>query len=120
MTKNIYIKTSFEAFHKYTNAPQQVAFLRNYHRHKFYVKVELSVSNEDRELEFFIIKKIIDDYLMAHLNDTYSEKSCEMFAHQIFLFITKHKALSNTETVKVTVSEDDENGASIKGKVNDK
>ena len=67
MTNYIYINTQFEGFHCWKEAPIEVSFLRNFHRHMFKVKVWIEVRSNDREIEFFMFKKdvnnIIKDFL---------------------------------------------------------
>ena len=60
--KHIQIKTSFEAFHRWKDAPDELAFLRQYHRHLFHVTAQIDV-REDREIEFFQFKKTIDSFI---------------------------------------------------------
>lgn len=100
----IFITTQFAGFHKWDNAPEKVAFLRNLHRHLFKVKVYFKVNHNDRDLEFFIQKEEIDkeirDYLKAHENII---ESCEEFC----LFLAK----TDSRITKVEVNEDGENGA---------
>lgn len=60
MLKVIYINTSFVGFHRWDSAPEEVAFLRDLHRHIFNVKVTVEVSHNDRDVEFFLLKKDVD------------------------------------------------------------
>lgn len=102
----IWIKTQFEGYHFYPNAPNGVSFLKNVHRHLFKVKVWVQVLHSDRELEFFAVKKFIDSKLKGFRVDT---KSCEMvcdYIHaQLMLKYGMHRSY------RVSVSEDGENGA---------
>ena len=43
MKSSIVVRTSFEGIHQYTNAPEEVDFLRHPHRHMFYVEAEIEV-----------------------------------------------------------------------------
>lgn len=108
MQRTIIVKTQFEACHRWPDAPDEVAFLRNLHRHMFFVEAELAVSHNDRELEFFIVKDRIRNFLTALMleyanagNDTFS---CEDIAEAV---------LSEIEAKSVTVYEDNENGARV-------
>ncbi len=47
----------FEAFHRWPNAPHDVRFLADLHRHEFHVRMEKIVSSFDRETEFITLKK---------------------------------------------------------------
>lgn len=100
----VWITDRFEAWHRWLNAPDQVGFLRDWHRHMFHVKVGVPVVGLDREVEFFILK----GKLAAVLDDCYRgewfEKSCEMIATEL---------LDAMRASFVEVSEDGENGAMV-------
>ena len=102
----IIVKTSFIGFHRWENAPKEVAFLRDNHRHLFNVKLEIEVFEEDREIEFFILQKELNKFINKHKD---SMQSCEWLAKLIvdeFEFYPMHRK------VKATVYEDNENGGS--------
>lgn len=85
MNTNTYIKirTEFEGFHYYPNAgsiDSKIKFLENEHRHMFKVEVKISVTHLDRELEFFLVKWALIDYLK---NGKMNHKSCEMIGMDI-------------------------------------
>lgn len=82
---NTYIKirTEFEGFHKYPNAgliDPRISFLENEHRHLFKVEVKISVTHDDRELEFFLVKWALSSYLGKKSLNNFS---CEMIAKDI-------------------------------------
>jgi len=115
--KFIIVRTQFEGIHCYPNAPEEVAFLKNPHRHMFHVEAEIEVFHDDRELEFIIVKRKLDEFL-ASFKDINSG-SCEMIACKIQSFIKKtypyYNNMGKTERyVNVKVFEDGENGAYIK------
>ena len=59
----ITVRTEFEGFHRYPNAGEidsRIKFLENEHRHIFKVEVTASVTHNDRELEFFLVKWALD------------------------------------------------------------
>ena len=103
MRTGIFITTSFVAFHAWPDAPDEVDFLRDTHRHVFHVRLEFVVSHDDRDLEFFMVKRKVTDYI-AH---TFSgcdlgPMSCEMLAREL---------CDEFHAAAVEVSEDGENGA---------
>lgn len=103
----IIVKSEFIAQHRWKDAPQKVAFLRNYHRHIFKVELYLRVKKLNRELEFFLVKEELDNFLEANWAGKRLEMSCEMIAEKLLMCfedIYKTKA-------KVSVFEDGENGA---------
>lgn len=104
----IVIKTQFEGKHQYVNAPSQVQFLRNIHRHLFYVTVELDVYNDDRELEFICVKDALNKFLSS---DPFTiVASCEQMADAICKFLIEKYGNRN---IKCCVYEDNENGGCI-------
>lgn len=106
----IYITTTFVGFHSWKDAPDEVAFLRHPHRHIFHVKATFEVSHDNRELEFFMIKKEIDDWIASFYPSTVVlSKSCEMIAKDIFITFSKLYC----SMVSVEVSEDGENGSIV-------
>lgn len=107
----ITVRTDFIGYHRYPDAPDEVAFLRNLHRHKFNVEVKIEVERHDRELEFFMVQR----QLIAMINDIMeyvdNECSCETMADRL---------LSYTQDIypdhfihSVSVFEDNENGATV-------
>lgn len=85
MASNTYIKvrTQFEGFHRYPGASEidsRIAFLEDVHRHMFKVEVKISVDHLDRELEFFLVKWEIENFIKSGDMDY---KSCEMIATDI-------------------------------------
>jgi hypothetical protein len=109
----ITVKTQFEGFHRYPNAPKEVSFLRHIHRHLFYVQATLSVSHDDRDLEFFIVKRNLEKFTQTlHLLE---DKSCEMLAKAILQYLMQ--SYFNLDYYEVSVFEDNENGSTVKFKV---
>lgn len=85
MSTNTYIKvrTEFEGFHYYPNAGSidtRIKFLEHVHRHMFKVEVKISVTHLDRELEFFLVKWALQEFITA---GSMNHKSCEMIATDI-------------------------------------
>jgi len=84
MTKTfIKVRTDFEGFHFYPGAgsiDSRIKFLENEHRHLFKVEVKISVNHLDRELEFFLVKWALAEYLQS---GNRNHQSCEMIATDI-------------------------------------
>jgi hypothetical protein len=103
--KSIWIRTHFEGFHRWPDAPDEVSFLRDRHRHMFHVLAFFKVTHEDRQLEFFIqqraMNRIIANLLGDERNTTWS---CETWATQL---------LEASGAMAVLVSEDGENGSLV-------
>ena len=103
MTNYIWITTQFEGFHKYPEAPEEVKFLRDLHRHIFHVKVWIEVFHNEREIEFISFKRHISNFA-----DKISEdESCETMADNLADLL---KAELPERKIKISISEDGENG----------
>ena len=101
----IIVNTSFEGFHRYENAPEEVSFLRDVHRHIFHVNVEIEVFHDDRELEFILVKRRLDQFIKNH--DSSLNSSCEQIGKMICEYLTK---TYGERKIICTVMEDNENG----------
>lgn len=104
---SITVRTEFVGFHRWKDAPDAVAFLREYHRHKFGVVVFIRTDHSDRQLEFFIVKKKVDEYVQKVYHDSRFDLSCEAVAETIGRQLIKHHKLP---VFMVKVDEDGENG----------
>lgn len=103
----IKIRTEFEGFHFYPGAgsiDKRISFLEKEHRHMFKVEVKMSVNHLDRELEFFLCKWALIDFIKA---GNQNHKSCEMIATDI---LENHliPAYGDDRYYEVVVSEDGE------------
>lgn len=106
----IKVKSQFEWFHKYKNAPKEVEFLRNLHRHNFGIIVKIEVNDLDRELEYFLVKREIDKIIQKFKKDSKQEESCETMAEYILDFLElKYK----NRPIEVEVNEDGDCGSII-------
>jgi hypothetical protein len=109
--KFIWVTFQREGIHSYPDAPNEVAYLRNPHRHMFHFRVELEVFHNEREIEFIMFKHQLEE--LYNYGWQLSDKSCETIAEEIEKFILIEHAYSN-RAYSITVSEDNENGATIK------
>lgn len=109
----IYVKTQFVGLHYWKEAPYLVQFLRHPHRHIFHVTATFQVFNNNRELEFFMMKERINRCIKKTYFDReepiITEESCEMIAQNIFEYLQLGALL----VIRVEVSEDGENGAIV-------
>lgn len=119
MNTYIVVTNSYEGIHRYKDAPDKVGFLRDYHRHIFNIRTQIEVFNDDRELEFILVKREIDNYFRDKKDNygTYhmGDQSCEMIA----INLIKHLKSLYGDNRKITVSvfEDNENGAIVEGEI---
>ena len=109
MNNMIFIKFAREGIHCYPSAPDDVAFLRNPHRHIFYFRVDIQFFHDDREIEFIIFKRKVEGYYEPGVLQ-FDSKSCETIAHDLH---AKIKRDFPGRAMVIEVSEDDENGARI-------
>jgi hypothetical protein len=118
--KMIWITFRKEGIHKYpaaltdpnlaTGDEYDVSFLGYPHRHIFHFKVWISVTHDDRDIEFIQFKRWLENlYKDATLSLDF--KSCEMMSGDLYDVISKK--YPNRE-VWIEVSEDGENGSFIK------
>ena len=110
----IRVRTEFEGFHCYPNAGSidpRIQFLENEHRHMFKVEVKISVDHLDRELEFFLVKWALNDFIKSGSQD---HRSCEMIAQDILVnhLIPKY----GQRYYEIVVSEDGESDGIIEYK----
>ncbi len=110
----VYCQTRVIGFHKWVNAPEEVKFLRDRHRHEFHIKVTVYVKHDDRDVEFITLKLAVDEY-MRPLNPRqlfmdFQGKSCEMIATDLKDALEQ---INNYHVHSIEVSEDGENGAIV-------
>lgn len=108
--KSIFVTFQKEGIHCYPNAPEGVEFLRTPHRHIFWFRAEIQVFQNDRDIEFILFKRELEN-LYTEKTLELNHKSCEMMAEDLYGYISK--AYPN-RAVSITVSEDGENGATLK------
>ena len=109
MNTTIIVKTNFEGIHKFEDAPQEVGYLREPHRHIFFIEVEMEVFHDDRELEFIMVKHKVEQFINSKPFGI--RHSCEQMAKDIIAFL-RHEYDSEPlqRKIAVTVLEDNENG----------
>lgn len=102
----IKVRTEFEGFHHYPGASKidaRIAFLEHTHRHIFKVEVKISVTHSDRELEFFLVKWALNEFLES---GDQNFRSCEMIAVDILTYL--RNKYGDNRYYEVVVSEDGE------------
>lgn len=115
----IYVTFQKEGIHKYpaaltdknlaTGDEYDVSFLGYPHRHIFHFKVAIEVTHNDRDIEFIQFKRWLENlYKDSILALDY--KSCEMIADDLYDVIAERYP---DRVIEITVSEDNENGATI-------
>lgn len=103
------VRFQWEGFHCWKDAPEEVPFLRNIHRHMFHFEVNVQQFGDDRDLEYFILSRKIQQWFK---NQTWVvTTSCEMYAIAIKRWLEQEYP---DRIVEVSCYEDGENGAKIK------
>lgn len=108
--KFIKVRTQFEGFHCWKEAPALVSFLRNKHRHLFKVEAMIEVFENDRELEYFMVKQFLDELITEYIVSMEETESCEMMAE---CFLDYLEAKYRSRRIQVEVSEDGENSSLV-------
>jgi len=111
MTKTfIGVRIVVEGFHNFPSASEifgpEVKFLESKHRHKFGITLEVAVNHDNRDKEFFILQREVEDYINRNYGKPaeFGACSCEMIARDLM------EAFNAT---KVIVDEDGENYSKI-------
>jgi hypothetical protein len=110
-SEEVYCTLQVEALHCWPGCPfDEVAYLRDPHRHMFHIKAHKTVTHSDRDVEFIMLKHEIRDYLheqyRVHTTKVlnFGAKSCEMIAKEL---------IERFDLCRCEVSEDGENGAIV-------
>lgn len=109
----IFVTTQFEGMHRWKDAPEEVSFLREYHRHMFHVRFEVEVTKEDRDIEFILLKRELDGLVKTLFVGVKLDNSCETIAKRICDFMTREYGPCAGRAARCEVSEDGENGAIV-------
>ena len=120
--KMIWVTFRKEGIHKYpaaatdpnlaTGDQYDVSFLANPHRHIFHFRVWLSVTHNDRDVEFIQFKRWLEQlYSSTQGVLSLDHKSCEMMSDELYDTISQKYP---GREVWIEVSEDGENGSFIK------
>lgn len=122
-SRMIWVSFSKEGIHKYpaaltdpalaTGDEYDVSFLGYPHRHIFQFKVAISVTHNDRDIEFIQFKRWLEKLYNENTLEL-NYRSCEMIAEDLYAKINTR--YPNRE-VWIDVSEDGENGAFMRWKV---
>lgn len=104
-----------EGIHLYPQAAidpklSEVSFLGVPHRHMFHFRVEIEVFHDDRDIEFIMFKRELEN-LYAQGTLQLNHRSCEMLADELATYILDKYA---GRDLCITVSEDGENGATCR------
>lgn len=109
---SIIAKTKVEGIHRWFKCPiEEVSYLRNYHRHVFYIEARAYVNHADRDIEFIKLSHDITTYLTEkYYSDQYKclffdDRSCEMIGDELVKKFNLHEC---------QVTEDFEGGSIVR------
>lgn len=107
----VVVKLQVEGLHYWGNCDiVTVEYLKDLHRHTFFIRAEKEVSHDDRDVEIIMFKRTIESYLKNKYHDSlynclnFEGMSCESIAKEIYY---------NFDCKSVEVLEDNENGAIV-------
>jgi hypothetical protein len=119
-SRMIWVKFTKEGIHYYPEAATDpklatgdefdVSYLAHPHRHIFHFQVWISVTHNNRDIEFVQFKHWLEK-LYTEKTLVLDHRSCEMMADELYIEINKKY---NWREVWIEVSEDGENGAFLK------
>lgn len=105
VTANVIVNLQFESTHKWEACPfKEVAYLKDLHRHVFYICCKKRVTHSDRDIEIIMMKHSILKYLKSKYPESLGLMSCEMLAEELALQFDLNYC---------SVLEDGENGAEV-------
>lgn len=106
VTTNVIVNLQFEGVHRWRACPhEEVAFLKDFHRHIFHICCKKQVRHDDRDIEIIMLKRQIHNYLHTTYRDgNLGDMSCEMLAGEL---------VTRFGLCYCSVLEDGENGAEV-------
>lgn len=113
MKTYVIIRLQVDGEHNFPAAKKlfpEVAFLSDPHRHMFHIEAKREVFHDDRDVEFIMFKRDIQDYLKQRYykpekrTHVFGPMSCEMICKDI---------MNQFQCKSVQVWEDLENGAEV-------
>lgn len=109
----IFVRFDVPGWHWWESAPKHRAYLASAHRHVFRVEVRMTVTHDDREVEFHdLIDKARSLLSKLAPQGAFGGQSCERIASVLGMAL----AAVYDRQVEVTVSEDGECGATVQTK----
>jgi len=117
MEAQVVVSLQMDGIHSWPSCPfEEVAFLRNEHRHVFHIKCWKNVRHNDRDVEIIMLKRRIQETMIEYWGEPsknpgvrmpilkFGAMSCEMIAE---------KLIHTFDLSSCEVLEDGENGALI-------
>lgn len=108
--KFIYVTFQRVGYHMYPDAPSEVSYLQDRHRHLFKFKVQIQVWHNEREIEFHMFLNRIESWYNEGTLELNS-KSCETIADDLYEKLKEAYGSEHPRDLIIEVSEDGECGA---------
>lgn len=113
----ISVSESFLGMHRWKDAIDEVSFLKSEHVHDFRVDVSCDVFHDDRDIEFYVLRKSVrdiikDKYVLVSDIHMLGNRSCETIAFEVMKELT---VKYGKRKWSVSVFENTHQGASVKG-----
>jgi hypothetical protein len=105
----IWVRFSVKGFHCYPGAPDEVAYLRERHRHRFNFRVWMEVWGDNRELEFHMEQAWLESLYERGGPLEAEGKSCEMLANDLYARMVQEQRYRGRD-IWIEVDEDGECG----------
>ena len=110
--KFVWVTFQRKGYHFYPDAPEDVGYLRDRHRHLFKFKVKIEVWHDNREIEFHQFQNKIEGWFddgTLELN----HKSCEMISDDLYrkIYNEYHYQGDQPRELCIEISEDGECGS---------
>ena len=94
LNKYIWVTLQKEILHQYNDAPKEVEYLKNLHRHILHIKVYVEVFTNDRDIEFIMFKHSIEKYLNK-LGNNFNNNSCEQIVNYYTIILNVDIKIEN-------------------------
>lgn len=107
---SVIVRVVVEGFHRFPGAElvfgNEVNFLSNRHRHLFYIIAEKKVFHDNRDVEFILFKRDLQQYINSKYGQPaeFGNMSCEAIARDM---------MESFHLESCVVLEDNENGAKM-------
>lgn len=112
--KFIWVTFQRKGYHFYPDAPKEVDYLKDRHRHLFKFKVKIEVWHNDRNIEFHMFLNQIESWYDTGTLEL-NHKSCEMMADDLHqMLVNEYSSVLPEDPLRecvIEVSEDGECGA---------
>jgi hypothetical protein len=108
--KFVWVTFQRKGYHFYPDAPEDVGYLRDRHRHLFKFKVKIEVLHDNREIEFHQFQNTIEGWYDSGALEL-NHKSCEMMADDLYKLLVEEYSCGTPRELCIEVSEDGECGS---------